>query len=102
VYLVSDFLLQYSVDGSVSHHILSEMIVCECLHMAKLTPKSYVCYRVVFSISINDPHHTHIRRCMYYNTYVVMFSPVRIKLMMTRFMLTSYCNELNSRVQFIM
>jgi len=80
VYLVSDFLLQYSEDGSVSCYILhvSEMIVCEGLHMAKLTPKSYMCYHAVFSpVRINGPHHTHIRRCMYYNS-VVMFSPVRI------------------------
>jgi len=50
------------------------MIVCEGLHMAKLTPKSYMCYHAVFSpVRINGPHHTHIRRCMYYNS-VVMFS----------------------------
>ena len=56
MYQVSDFLLQHSVDGSVSCLILSEMIVCECLHMVKFTPKSYMCDRVVFStVKINDP-----------------------------------------------
>ena len=70
VYLVSDFLLQYSVDGSVSCHILSEMIVCEGLHIAKLTPKSYMCDRVVFYPVSKTIH----------------------------FMIMSYRNELNSQV----
>ena len=60
LYLVADFLLQY-LDGSALCNILSEMIVCECPHMAKFTPKSYMCYHVVFSpVRMNDPFYAGI------------------------------------------